>query len=567
MLVVSVVTYISWISWYTHKYKNMENTYIRCIMENVINQYPDLDMEEIAIILNKSYSELESSTTSEEFDSILRKNGITDNTFYIKDMSDIRNVNIIVSTSIIGVMSVLFIICFCMYLRRRKKDIFELQDYMDKISRGNYELEINDNSEDELSSLKNSLYKIMVYMKEQADSARIKKVMLAQSVSDISHQLKTPLTSTQVLLDNLNDNPDMDYSTRKKFIYEALNQVNGMSWMIVSMLKLSRIDAGVVEFNNENISINKIIEEAVGNLEVIAEIKNVNIEKNIDNRNEDELNKSDIYIKGDYNWNREALQNIIKNAIEHSNDKGTVKINITDNDVYTAVYITNRGEKLSDKQQKQIFERYYSEAKYEDNSMGIGLPLAKAVIEKQGGYISVESDDEETVFIVKYINKCHRNVILLVYIEICNKATHIYNLYLRQKERQYMEILKVEHLVKQYGKGDNAVLAVNDISFSVEQGEFVAIVGSSGSGKSTLLHLLGGVDRPTSGKVYIQGEDIYSLNSDKIAIFRRRQVGLIYQSITLYQFLMLKKILLYLVSLMAGHQTKANLMSLSTLLV
>lgn len=106
---------------------------------------------------------------------------------------------------------------------------------------------------------------------------------------------------------------------------------------------------------------------------------------------------------------------------------------------------------------------------------------------------------------------------------------HIYNLYLRQKERQYMEILKVEHLVKQYGKGDNAVLAVNDISFSVEQGEFVAIVGSSGSGKSTLLHLLGGVDRPTSGKVYIQGEDIYSLNSDKIAIFRRRQVGLIYQ--------------------------------------
>lgn len=403
VLVVSVVTYISWISWYTHKYKNMENTYIRCIMENVINQYPDLDMEEIAIILNKSYSELESSTTSEEFDSILRKNGITDNTFYIKDMSDIRNVNIIVSTSIIGVMSVLFIICFCMYLRRRKKDIFELQDYMDKISRGNYELEINDNSEDELSSLKNSLYKIMVYMKEQADSARIKKVMLAQSVSDISHQLKTPLTSTQILLDNLNDNPDMDYSTRKKFIYEALNQVNGMSWMIVSMLKLSRIDAGVVEFNNENISINKIIEEAVGNLEVIAEIKNVNIEKNIDNRNEDELNKSDIYIKGDYNWNREALQNIIKNAIEHSNDKGTVKINITDNDVYTAVYITNRGEKLSDKQQKQIFERYYSEAKYEDNSMGIGLPLAKAVIEKQGGYISVESDDEETVFIVKYI--------------------------------------------------------------------------------------------------------------------------------------------------------------------
>ncbi len=104
-----------------------------------------------------------------------------------------------------------------------------------------------------------------------------------------------------------------------------------------------------------------------------------------------------------------------------------------------------------------------------------------------------------------------------------------------------MEILKVEHLVKQYGKGDNAVLAVNDISFSVEQGKFVAIVGSSGSGKSTLLHLLGGVDRPTSGKVYIQGEDIYSLNSDKIAIFRRRQVGLIYQFYNLIPILNVKE--------------------------
>ena len=104
-----------------------------------------------------------------------------------------------------------------------------------------------------------------------------------------------------------------------------------------------------------------------------------------------------------------------------------------------------------------------------------------------------------------------------------------------------MEILKVEHLVKLYGNGDNAVLAVNDISFSVEQGEFVAIVGSSGSGKSTLLHLLGGVDRPTSGKVYIQGEDIYSLNSDKIAIFRRRQVGLIYQFYNLIPILNVKE--------------------------
>ena len=92
-----------------------------------------------------------------------------------------------------------------------------------------------------------------------------------------------------------------------------------------------------------------------------------------------------------------------------------------------------------------------------------------------------------------------------------------------------MEILKVENLCKTYGKGENEVKAVNNVSFKVEKGEFVAIIGASGSGKSTLLHLLGGVDRPTSGKVYIDGKDIYSLNNDNLAIFRRRQIGLIYQ--------------------------------------
>lgn len=92
-----------------------------------------------------------------------------------------------------------------------------------------------------------------------------------------------------------------------------------------------------------------------------------------------------------------------------------------------------------------------------------------------------------------------------------------------------MEILKVENLCKRYGEKDTEVVALDNVSFSVEKGEFVAIIGASGSGKSTLLHLIGGVDRPTSGKVFIDGTDIYELNSDKLAIFRRRQVGLIYQ--------------------------------------
>ena len=92
-----------------------------------------------------------------------------------------------------------------------------------------------------------------------------------------------------------------------------------------------------------------------------------------------------------------------------------------------------------------------------------------------------------------------------------------------------MDILKVEHLTKIYGKGENAVYALNDVSFSVRKGEFVAIIGPSGSGKSTLLHILGGVDRPTDGKVFLEGNDVYAQNESQLAIFRRREVGLIYQ--------------------------------------
>ena len=121
-----------------------------------------------------------------------------------------------------------------------------------------------------------------------------------------------------------------------------------------------------------------------------------------------------------------------------------------------------------------------------------------------------------------------------------------------------MEILKVENLVKTYGKGETKINAVDDISFTINKGEFVAIVGASGSGKSTLLHLIGGVDRPTSGKVYIDGKDIYALNNDNLAIFRRRQIGLIYQFYNLIPILNVEEnitlpylLLLYLLVLVA----------------
>lgn len=129
-----------------------------------------------------------------------------------------------------------------------------------------------------------------------------------------------------------------------------------------------------------------------------------------------------------------------------------------------------------------------------------------------------------------------------------------------------MEMLKVENLTKIYGKGTTKVVALDNVSLTVEKGEFVAIVGASGSGKSTLLHLIGGVDRPTSGKVYINGQDIFALNDDKLAIFRRRHVGLIYQFYNLIPILNVKENILLPLQLDNRDCDKSDLKELIKLL-
>ena len=129
-----------------------------------------------------------------------------------------------------------------------------------------------------------------------------------------------------------------------------------------------------------------------------------------------------------------------------------------------------------------------------------------------------------------------------------------------------MEILKVENLTKVYGKGESEVIALDHVTFSVERGEFVAIVGASGSGKSTLLHLIGGVDRPTSGKVFIDGKDIYKFNDDELAIFRRRQVGLIYQFYNLIPILNVEENITLPLDLDNRKPDKNNLNNLLNLL-
>ena len=357
------------------------------ILNVMKEENPDLD-EEIIKIINEE--------TSENIDStILKQYGIIYEDAFIRELQEQQNINLLINIIIVIISYIVFILAFIIYIKHRQKRIDNLDIYIQKVSKGNYLTNIEEYSEDELNGLKDSLYKITVMLKEEAENKKQQNKAILNSVSDISHQLKTPLTSIQILLDNILDNPNMDTKTRNKFLLEITKQIKGMNFLILSLLKLSRLDAGVVEFKNENIELRKLVEDVLDTLDVLIDVKQIIIERNI---------KSNPTIKGDYNWNKEAVLNIIKNAIEHTPNNKKVIISLDENDVYTSILIQDEGDGIKEENIKHIFDRFYKTEGSGENSIGIGLSLAKTIIEKQNGYIQVESKVKHgTTFKIKYL--------------------------------------------------------------------------------------------------------------------------------------------------------------------
>ena len=372
----------------TQNYTNKLNQNIAEIIGEVKRQYPEIQDENIIKILN-------GTENSEEGKALLEKYGITDEVSAIKEIEDESKKALIANTSIIAIFALIMIVIFIIYLKLRRRKINQLDRYIQKISRRDYSLDIEECSEDELNSLKNSLYKITVLLKEEAENKKQQNEAILTSVSDISHQLKTFLTSMQIILDNLLESKEMDEQTRERFLLEASKQIKGINFLILSLLKLSKLDAKVVEFENKPVNIQNMIDEILENLEVMIELKQVKIIKEIDTNAE---------ITGDYNWNKEAIQNIIKNAIEHTDEGKAITIKVDKNDVYTSIAIQDEGNGIEKEELKHIFERFYKAKGAQEESFGIGLSLSKSIIEKQNGYISVESEiGKGTTFTIKYL--------------------------------------------------------------------------------------------------------------------------------------------------------------------
>ena len=370
------------------KQKNQEivNRAIESILDIVQEKYPEVEEGEILHILNQP----KLSKTNQ----VLEKYGIQDE-FAIRELEDRENHRTISLVGLIASMGVAFLVYFFLYLKHRQKKLDELTTYLKQLEKKDYSLAIEENSEDELNSLKNELYKITVMLKEQAEESYFQRNALATSVSDISHQLKTPLTSIQIMLDNLQETENMDAETRKHFLLEASSQIKGMHWLIIALLKLSKLDAGAVRFKEEKIGLRAMLEDILANLEILIEIKEVEI-----------LLQGDaaICITGDYNWNKEAIQNVLKNAIEHTPSGKKIWVTIEENTAYRKIAIRDEGEGISREDQKHIFDRFYKAENASEDSIGIGLALSKTILENQNGDITLASEKVKgTTYIIRYI--------------------------------------------------------------------------------------------------------------------------------------------------------------------
>lgn len=395
MIIITICTSLILCIETSRQYKQVTdivNVKIANIIGKVKENYPEIDTKEIIEILNL---ETNSSDFKEAKQELLNYGIDIEEINSILSVQNQMETNLKINVIIIIAFSILWIIAILIYLNKRDKKLKEIKKYIDEISNRNYQLDIDENSEDELSNLKNELYKITVMLKEESENSKKDKENLKISVQDISHQLKTPLTSISIMLDNIKENPAMDEEIKQKFIFEISRQIEWINWLVISMLKLSKLDADVVEFYPEKINISKFISEIIKNLEIPVEIKNQNIIVE---------GKEDNCFEGDYKWQQEAVTNIVKNCIEHNKDGGNIFIKYEENNLYTKISIKDEGEGISKEDLRHIFERFYKGKNSSENSIGIGLALAKSIIEKNNGMITCRSEvGKGTEFIIKYM--------------------------------------------------------------------------------------------------------------------------------------------------------------------
>ena len=387
-LIVFICLFILFLFLNIYEYKTYTknfNNKISAIINVIKKDYPKITDKEIIEIINND------TLKTNDF---LNKYGIDVNnkSILIKNDRDYHKF-LAINLSFLTITVVILLIIYIRYNYKKEKDIKDIIKCIEQINKKNYEIQIDSISEDELSILKNEIYKTTIMLKEAAENSSKDKLNLKKSLEDISHQLKTPLTSILVMLDNIIEDSNMEEKIRNDFIVDIKRNVLNINFLVQSLLKLSKFDANTVHFVKQENDLKTIVEESIKNVSTLCDLRNINIKLNI---------KENSKIICDDKWQIEALTNIIKNAIEHSKNNSNIIINIENNNVYSMIEVIDFGEGIAKKDIKHIFERFYKCKNTKTDSIGIGLALAKTIIEEDKGIISVESNKLETKFIIKY---------------------------------------------------------------------------------------------------------------------------------------------------------------------
>lgn len=277
-----------------------------------------------------------------------------------------------------AVLGVLFVLVHIVFSYRRYKRIARLTADINRFLHGYDKLQIHGQQEGELSLLENEIFKMTHKLKNQSELLQKDKVYLADSIADISHQIRTPLTAMNLIVSRLSTG-QLKEEKKKQLIQELDALLMHIDWLIQSLLKISKLDAGTIQMQHSSVSVQELIREASETLEIPMELREQTLEILCD---------SETDFRGDKKWMKEALINILKNCMEHTPMGGTICIRAEKNPLYTEIVVQDNGPGIADEDLPHLFERFYKGKNSSDKSVGIGLALAKMIIKKQSGVIS-----------------------------------------------------------------------------------------------------------------------------------------------------------------------------------
>jgi hypothetical protein len=281
---------------------------------------------------------------------------------------------------------------FFVFTKARYKSIARLSDQIDLVLHNADRLNIDEMDEGELSILHSEITKMLLRIREQNDALKKEKEYLANSLADIAHQLRTPLTSVNLILSLLENNPEEN--ERKALIQETKELFDQMDWLLNSLLKISRLDAGIVIFQRERVNVAHLINTALHPFLIPMELRRIDVRIDA---------PKGIIIQGDPGWLSEAIQNILKNCIESAGENGKIEIVCEDNPLYTEVAIHDSGAGFEKEDLPRLFTRFYRGKTPSATGYGIGLALCKMIITRQGGTITAKNHPQGgAIFTIRF---------------------------------------------------------------------------------------------------------------------------------------------------------------------